>query len=63
VILCVEVLPEGELAATNVFVLEQGRWRMLHHHAGLIARSLEDEPDDEGDDDEGDDKDKERLLN
>jgi hypothetical protein len=58
VILCVEVLPEGELAATNVFVLEQDRWRMLHHHAGLIARSLEDEPDDEPDDEP-----KERLLN
>jgi ketosteroid isomerase-like protein len=48
VVACVEVLPEAELAATNVFVLEQGRWRMLHHHAGLIARSLEpDDPDDE----------------
>ncbi|HET8935604.1 MAG TPA: nuclear transport factor 2 family protein [Polyangiales bacterium] len=25
------------LAATNVFVLEEGRWRMLHHHAGPLA--------------------------
>jgi ketosteroid isomerase-like protein len=25
------------LAATNVFVLEQGRWRMMHHHAGPLA--------------------------
>lgn len=48
VIACIEVLPEAELAATNVFVREQGRWRMLHHHAGLIARSLEQgDPDDE----------------
>jgi ketosteroid isomerase-like protein len=26
------------LAATNVFVLEDGRWRMLHHHAGPLAQ-------------------------
>jgi hypothetical protein len=56
VIVCVEVLPEGELAATNVFALEQGRWRMLHHHAGLIARSLDRDPDDDDDDpDDGED--------
>lgn len=55
VVACVEVLPEAELAATNVFVLEQGRWRMLHHQAGLIARSLhpdDDEPDDDEDDED-----------
>jgi hypothetical protein len=52
VVTCIEVLPEAELAATNVFVIEQGRWRMLHHHAGLIARSLEqDESDDEAEPD------------
>lgn len=60
VIVCVEVLPEGELVATNVFVVEQGRWRMLHHQAGLIARSLErdDEPEDETEESGGG-----RLLN
>ena len=26
------------LAATNVFVLEGGRWRMMHHHAGPLAQ-------------------------
>lgn len=67
VILCVEVLPEGELAATNVFVIEQGRWRLLHHQAGLIARSLDHEDDDE-DDESADDEPSEnsggeRLLN
>jgi ketosteroid isomerase-like protein len=25
------------LVATNVFVLEQGRWRMVHHQAGPLA--------------------------
>jgi ketosteroid isomerase-like protein len=34
---CHEVLPDGRLAATNVFVREDGRWRMVHHQASLIA--------------------------
>jgi hypothetical protein len=59
VVACIEVLPEAELAATNVFVLEQGRWRMLHHHAGLIARSLELGDDDESEAEEPD----EPLMN
>ena len=58
VVTCVEVLPQGELVATNVFVRELGRWRLLHHHAGFIAKSLGDD-----DDDEFDDEDDERLLN
>jgi len=32
-VICAEVLPEGALAATNLFVREQGTWRMVHHHA------------------------------
>ena len=28
------------LAATNVFVLEDGRWRMVHHHAGPISSAV-----------------------
>jgi hypothetical protein len=59
VIACVEVLPDAELAATNVFVLEEGRWRMQHHQAGLIARSLEGADED----DELDDSDDEPVLN
>ena len=68
VVVCVEALAQGELAATNVFAFEQGRWRMIHHHAGLIARSLDrdDEPDD-GDDPDDEPEDPtgggERLLN
>jgi ketosteroid isomerase-like protein len=34
---CHEVLPDGRLAATNVFVREDGRWRMVHHQASPIA--------------------------
>jgi ketosteroid isomerase-like protein len=30
----------AHLAATNVFVLEEGSWRMVHHHAGPLSRSL-----------------------
>ena len=63
VVVCVEVLREVELAATNLFVLEQGRWRLAHHQAGLIARG---ERDDEDDDDEDDDDDEGKpgpLLN
>jgi ketosteroid isomerase-like protein len=27
----------AHLAATNVFVLEEGMWRMVHHHAGPLS--------------------------
>jgi ketosteroid isomerase-like protein len=27
----------AHLAATNVFVTEDGRWRMIHHHAGPLS--------------------------
>ncbi|MBM4243505.1 MAG: nuclear transport factor 2 family protein [Deltaproteobacteria bacterium] len=37
VVLCVESLRGGSLAATNVFVREGGEWRIVHHHAGPIA--------------------------
>lgn len=28
----------AHLSATNVFVLEGGTWRMVHHHAGPLSR-------------------------
>lgn len=34
---CHEVLEGGRLAATNVFVREDGAWRMVHHQATPIA--------------------------
>ena len=34
VVLCYEKADNSYLAATNVFVLEDGDWRMIHHHAG-----------------------------
>ena len=34
-VICGERVPGGVLVATNVFVREDGVWRMAHHHAGL----------------------------
>jgi ketosteroid isomerase-like protein len=30
----------AHLAATNIFVLEDGAWRIIHHHAGPLASPL-----------------------
>ncbi|MET0386000.1 MAG: nuclear transport factor 2 family protein [Polyangiales bacterium] len=30
----------AHLAATNVFVLEDGEWRMVHHQAGPLAQPI-----------------------
>ena len=38
-VVCVEEVAGGALAATNVFVREGAAWRLVHHHAGPIARS------------------------
>ena len=31
---CFEAFPEGFLIATNLFVREEGEWRLVHHQAG-----------------------------
>ena len=36
-VICTETLPSGKLAATNLFVRENGRYRLVLHHAGPIA--------------------------
>ena len=33
-VICHEILPEGVLVATNLFVRTEGAWRLMHHHAG-----------------------------
>ncbi|MFT3912980.1 MAG: nuclear transport factor 2 family protein [Anaeromyxobacteraceae bacterium] len=38
---CHEVVDGGRLAATNVFVREAGRWRLVHHQASPIAPGQE----------------------
>ncbi len=45
-VICTELLPEGTLAATNIFVREGASWRMTHHHAGPGEGILPD-PDEE----------------
>ena len=33
-VLCYELIPQGSLVATNIFVRENGAWRMMHHQSG-----------------------------
>lgn len=33
-VVCREYLPLGQLLASNLFVLENGDWRLVQHHAG-----------------------------
>ena len=33
-VVCNEVFPEGRLIATNIFIMEEGDWKMVHHQAG-----------------------------
>jgi hypothetical protein len=33
-VVCLEIMPEGVLIATNLFVREGGGWKMAHHQAG-----------------------------
>ena len=40
---CHEVVDGGRLAATNVFVREDGSWRLVHHQASPIAPGQERE--------------------
>jgi ketosteroid isomerase-like protein len=42
-VVCTESLDAGELIATNVFVQEDGAWKIAHHHAGPVASEDEDE--------------------
>lgn len=37
-VVCTETLPTGKLAATNLFLREGGRFRLVLHHAGPIAQ-------------------------
>jgi hypothetical protein len=37
VVLCYEIIGGSVLTTTNVFLREDGAWRMVHHHAGPCA--------------------------
>jgi hypothetical protein len=44
-VICRERIPDGPpVVATNVFVREEGAWRLLLHQAGLVAREREVPP-------------------
>jgi len=43
-VLCIEVAGEGSMVATNLFVREDGRWRLLSHHAGPVASAAPPPP-------------------
>jgi hypothetical protein len=36
VVICRELVAGSPLVATNVFVLETGDWRLLHHQSGPV---------------------------
>ena len=42
-VVCTESLDAGELVATNVFVHEDGDWKIAHHHAGPVASAEDDD--------------------
>jgi ketosteroid isomerase-like protein len=42
-VICEEELNDGHLIATNTFVREAGRWRMIHHQASPIVMRGSDE--------------------
>ena len=37
-VVCFETIETNHLVATNVFVREDGAWRMVHHQAGITAK-------------------------
>ena len=45
-VVCLEGTEGGPpvIVATNVFVREDGTWRMVHHHAGQLDGEPEEEP-------------------
>jgi ketosteroid isomerase-like protein len=53
VVICIERIPSVELVATNVFVREDGEWRLVHHHASGMARGTPDADPDDDDTDPG----------
>jgi len=41
-VICRELVAGSPLAATNVFALEDGEWRLVHHHSSTVAFLAED---------------------
>ncbi len=43
-VVCGESIQGAELVATNLFVREDGAWKLVHHHAGPVHRRAEPRP-------------------
>ena len=41
-VVCSESFPEGELVATNIFIKEDGEWKIVHHQGGSIQMVADD---------------------
>ena len=41
-VVCSECFPEGELVATNIFVREDGEWKIVHHQGGPVQMLADD---------------------
>lgn len=44
-VICIEDLDGSFLCATNLFIREDGEWRMAHHHAGPVHMQEDDLPE------------------
>jgi len=44
VVTCLEHAGDGTLGATNLWIEEEGEWRLCHHHAGPLAPVFETPP-------------------
>ena len=49
-VVCYETIEGTRLVATNTFVREKGAWRIVHHHAAPIARTVDADEDEDDDD-------------
>ena len=43
-VICHEALPGNTLIATNIFVMEDNDWKMIHHQAGPAPDLLDETP-------------------
>ena len=41
IVVCRELVAGTPLAATNIYVLEEGSWRLVHHQSGPVSISME----------------------
>ncbi len=46
-VVCTESIGGADLVATNVFVREDGTWRLVHHQAGPVAHRIDEDEDDD----------------